>query len=463
MNQLPVFLKITGRNVIVVGDRFGAIRRAELVLKTGAVVQLFSHKPAPELIDFADSQNLEIENRWLEPADLDGAALLFAADCDDVENARLARLAKTADVPVNIMDRLELCTFIMPSIVDRSPLIMAISSGGGAPILSRMLRARLEAFIPSGFGRLAGFAKKVRAEVKAAIPDATLRRRFWEQQTQGPVAEYVLSGREDQAQSLLLKILDEQKNKPEITPTGEVYLVGGGPGDPDLLTFRALRLMQQADVVLHDRLVSKPVLELVRKEAEQVFVGKKQGDHALPQEEISALLVKLSRQGKRVLRLKGGDPFTFGRGGEEIEQLMDAGIPFQVVPGVTAGSGCATYAGIPLTHRDHAQACVFVTGHTKDGTLDLNWQTLTQPNQTVVVYMGLNAIDVLTRELMQRGLPASTPACVIDNGTRDNQQVVAATLSTLAEKVDAAQLPGPAITIIGGVVTLRDQLKWFNV
>jgi len=462
MEQLPIFLHIKDRKIIVAGDGFGAIRRAEQVIKAGAKVQIFSQNPSTQMIDFAESIGIQLQDKAVTGDDLAGAALLFAADCDEGENKRLAELASDQDVPVNIMDRLALCTFVMPSIVDRSPLIMAISSGGGAPILSRMLRARLEAFIPSGFGRLAEFAKSVRGQVKQAIPDATLRRRFWEQQTQGPVSEYVLSGRDDDARKLLLNILDDHKANDEVAAKGEVYLVGGGPGDPDLLTFRALRLMQQADVVLHDRLVSEPVLNLVRREAERVFVGKKQGDHALPQEQISQLLVTLAKQGKRVLRLKGGDPFTFGRGGEEIEELMSADIPFQVVPGITAGSGCATYAGIPLTHRDHAQSCVFVTGHTKNGHLDLNWQTLVQPNQTVVVYMGLSAVGELTRELVNHGADPDTPACVVDNGTRENQHVVTATLSTLSGQVEAANLPGPAITIIGGVVTMQDRLNWFK-
>jgi uroporphyrin-III C-methyltransferase/precorrin-2 dehydrogenase/sirohydrochlorin ferrochelatase len=349
----------------------------------------------------------------------------------------------------------------MPSVVDRTPLVVAISSGGEAPVLSRLLRARLESRIPAGLGRLARFAGTWRERIKTAIPDSTRRRRFWEWVNDGPVAEYVLAGQTEAARDLLAESLEVEGRDRDAPPLGEVYLVGAGPGDPDLLTFRALRLMQQADIVLHDRLVPDAILELVRRDAERRFVGKRRGEHALAQEEISRLLVALAREGKRVLRLKGGDPFTFGRGGEEIEMLAAEGVPFQVVPGITAANGCAAYAGIPLTHRDHAQACVFITGHTKDGKLNLNWETLVQPNQTVVAFMALGALSELTREFLAHGAAANMPAAVVDNGTRDTQRVVTGTLGDLAERAATANLEGPAIVIVGSVVTLRDRLSWF--
>ena len=244
--------------------------------------------------------------------------------------------------------------------------------------------------------------------------------------------------------------------------TGTVWLVGAGPGDPDLLTFRALRLMQQADVVLHDRLVTDDILELVRRDAERVFVGKRPGDHVMRQEEISQLMIRLAKEGKRVLRLKSGDPFVFGRGGEEIDDLSSEGIPFQVVPGVTAAQGCASYAGIPLTHRDHAQSCIFVTGHAKDDTLDMDWEKLIQPSQTLVVYMGLDSLPMLTEKLIGHGADPKTPAAIVDNGTRANQQVVTAPLDAIADAAAKANLPGPAIIIVGSVVTLRERLSWFK-
>ncbi|NQV82537.1 MAG: uroporphyrinogen-III C-methyltransferase, partial [Rhodospirillales bacterium] len=276
------------------------------------------------------------------------------------------------------------------------------------------------------------------------------------------IAEYVLAGQEEAANNLLDETLANTGGDEDPAARGEVYLVGSGPGDPDLLTFRALRLMQQADVVLHDRLVTDEIMDLVRRDAERIFVGKRRGDHAMPQEEIGQLMIRLAREGKRVLRLKSGDPFVFGRGGEEIDALSSEGIHFQVVPGVTAANGCASYAGIPLTHRDHAQSCIFVTGHAKDDHLDLDWPTLVRPSQTLVVYMGLDSIAMLTEKLIGHGADPKTPAAIIDNGTRPGQRVVTAALEDLARRAVEEDLPGPSIIIIGSVVTLRDRLSWFK-
>ena len=294
------------------------------------------------------------------------------------------------------------------------------------------------------------------------ITDSKRRLRFWEAMTYGPVAEHILAGQEFEATSLANRMLDDAANDDQLITQGEVYLVGAGPGDPDLLTFKALRLMQQADVVLYDRLLGDGILDMIRRDAERIYVGKKKDDHALAQQDISALLIQLAKQGKRVLRLKAGDPFTFGRGGEEIEALCEHGIPFQVVPGITAAHGCASYSGIPLTHRDHAQSCIFVTGHVKDGEPNLNWQTLVQPNQTVAIYMGLSSLAKITSNLISHGAAAETPVAVIADGTRIGQRVITGELSDIADKVEKAGFISPAMIIIGSVVTLRSKLSWFR-
>jgi len=335
-----------------------------------------------------------------------------------------------------------------------------VSTGGASPILGRMLKARIESLVPAAYGRLAELMSGFRERLAAAVPSQTRRRRFWETVLEGPIAEAALAGNLDAAKSHLSREIDRWAAD-RASPAGEVYLVGAGPGDPDLVTFRAFRLMQKADVVLYDRLTDERIMNLVRREAERIYVGKKPDHHELPQEEISALLVRLAREGKRVLRLKGGDPFMFGRGGEEIETLAEHGIPFQVCPGVTAAIGASSYAGIPLTHRDHAQACVFVTGHGKDGRIDMDWAALLQPRQTVAVYMGLHNLEPLTREFVAHGGSADLPAAIIDNATRPNQRVVVSTLGALAADAAAAGLRGPSIVILGTVVTLRGKLDWY--
>ena len=381
-----------------------------------------------------------------------------------VQDERLAAeahaAAKGAGALVNVADQPQFCDFIMPSIIDRSPLVIAISTGGASPILGRMLKARLESSIPAAYGRLADLMAGFRGAVAKAIASPIMRRRFWETVIEGPIAERVLSGDDGRAGTELARAIERARSGHGDTPRGEVYLVGAGPGDPDLLTFRALRLMQKADVVLYDRLTNPNVINLVRREAERIYVGKQPEDHELPQGEISALMVKLAKEGKRVLRLKGGDPFVFGRGGEEIEALAAEGIPFQVCPGITAAIGAAAYAGIPLTHREHAQACVFVTGHGKEGKIDLDWTALLQPRQTVAIYMGLRNVDALTREFIARGADPDLPAAIIDNATRPGQRVVVGSLATLAAKTREAELTGPSIIIVGTVVTLRDKLDW---
>jgi uroporphyrin-III C-methyltransferase/precorrin-2 dehydrogenase/sirohydrochlorin ferrochelatase len=461
MDQLPVFFNVKDRWVAVVGGGIAAARKAELALQAGARVKVFAEELSAEFDELKAQGRFVVVPCVTKAQDFDGCALVYCA-ADDIGRNRDARaLAKMAGVPCNVVDMPELCDFTMPSIVDRSPVVIAVSTAGTSPILGRMIKARLETLLPASYGRVAAFVGRYRKKVGRTLKDFRQRRRFWERILDGPVVDLVLAGHHAEAVAEFDAQLEAEASGAEHRQQGEVYLVGAGPGDPDLLTFKALRLMQRADVVLYDRLVGDGILNLVRRDAERIYVGKLPQDHTLAQHEISRMLLRLAQEGKRVLRLKGGDPFIFGRGGEEIELLAEAGVPFQVVPGITAASGCAAYAGIPLTHRDHAQACVFVTGHTKDGQLDLDWTALLAPRQTVAVYMGLAQLAELTRSFVDKGAAPSLPVALIDNGTRPNQRVLTGTLSTIAQKAAEAGVNGPATIIIGSVVRLREKLDWY--
>jgi uroporphyrin-III C-methyltransferase/precorrin-2 dehydrogenase/sirohydrochlorin ferrochelatase len=461
MDHLPIFLNLKNARALVVGNGTIAARKADLLLRAGCSLTVIAPELSEELVALTDNYSFEHKTADLSADDLKGCVVVFGCCKDDAVNQKLYELATEAGILVNVSDNTEKCSFIMPAVVDRTPLLIAISSGGTSPLLIRSLKAHFETTIPAAYGRLAEFAGSYRDRIKNLIPNLTRRRRFWENMISGPVAEHVFSSQVDQAEMLMDKLLDEAAIEGDQPPGGEVYLVGTGPGDPDLLTFRALRLMQQADVVLYDRLIGDGILNLVRRDAERIYVGKKTDDHTIPQEEIGNMLIRLAREGKRVLRLKGGDPFMFGRGGEEIEALSENDIAFQVIPGITAASGCASYAGIPLTHRDHAQSCVFVTGHEKDGELNLNWKSLVQPRQTVVLYMGLSSLGAITNGFISNGADPSTPAAVIENGTRAGQRVITGTLETLTEKTVEAGVKSPALIMVGSVVTLRDKLSWF--
>ena len=461
METLPIFLRLAGKRAAVVGGGGAAARRVETLARAGARVSVFAARLDDEFRFLRDTAAFEHVAREPTRDDLASFVVCYVATGEDAADERVFTAIRGARALINVADRPDLCDFIAPSIVDRDPLIVAISTGGGSPMLARSLKARLESSIPAAYGRLAAFLGKSRALVGARLDDARARRRFWERVLEGPVAEMVLAHNEPVAEAALASEIEREAGGGQVAPLGEVYLVGAGPGDPDLLTFRALRLMQKADVVLYDRLVSPGILDLARREAERIYVGKRRNDHTLPQEEIGELLVRLAREGKRVLRLKGGDPFIFGRGGEEIEKIADEKIPFQVCPGITAAVACSAYAGIPLTHRDHAQACVFVTGHGKDGPVDLDWATLIRPGQTVAIYMGLGHIDELARAFVAHGADPELPAAIVDNGARANQRVVVGTLATIAEQARAAALRGPTIIIVGAVVALRDKLNWY--
>jgi uroporphyrin-III C-methyltransferase/precorrin-2 dehydrogenase/sirohydrochlorin ferrochelatase len=458
MDYLPIFLDVRGQPCLIVGGGDVAARKCALLLRAGAHVTVAAPALGPALDAELVARRIAYRAAVFSPQELEGFTMVIAATDDDVVNRDVAAAARASSILVNVVDQPALCSFIMPAIVERAPLTVAVSSGGASPVLTRLLRARLESLIPAGYGHLAALAAAFRNEVKARFKPPE-RRRFWERVFQGPIAELVLSGREAEARDALGSAIAD----PRLASSGgEVALIGAGPGDPDLLTFRALRLMQQADVVVYDRLVSRPILDLVRRDAERIYAGKERANHALPQEDINHLLVRLAREGKRVVRLKGGDPFMFGRGGEEIDRLAAEGIPFQVVPGITAAAGCASYAGIPLTHRDYSQSVVFVTGQLKDGSIDLNWSALAQPRQTIVCYMGLLGIDILCRQLVAHGLPATTPAALIQQGTTPEQRVLTGNLGTLPDIVRASDVRPPTLIIVGGVVKLHERLQWFR-
>jgi uroporphyrin-III C-methyltransferase/precorrin-2 dehydrogenase/sirohydrochlorin ferrochelatase len=462
MDHLPIFLNVEGKRTLIVGNSVSAVRKADLLLRAGSDLTVVTPELGEELSNLAETYTFKHQASDLRAEDLKGCVIAFGCSSDDSMNQQLRELAANAGIMINVSDKTENCDFIMPAVVDRTPLLIAISSGGTSPLLVRMLKARFETTIPAAYGRLAEFAGNYRDRIKELIPNLTRRRRFWETMVSGPVAEHIFSSQLTQAESLMESQLQKAAVAGDQPSLGEVYLVGTGPGDPDLLTFRALRLMQQADVVLYDRLIGDGILNLVRRDAKRIYVGKLKNNHAVSQEEISQMLIELAQQGKRVLRLKGGDPFVFGRGGEEIEALSEHGIAFQVVPGVSAANGCAAYAGIPLTHRDHAQACVFVTGHEKNGELKLNWTSLIQPRQTVVLYMGLSSLDAIVSGFVKHGAPPSTPAAVIEKGTRAGQRVITGTLESLLDKTSQAGVKSPALIIVGSVVSLREKLSWFN-
>ena len=459
MDFLPVFLDIKNKTCLVVGCGEVATRKIMLLLQAGARVSVVSPELDPGLHNYLSLGRIHYYAEYFQLEHLQNISLAIAATNDRAINLQVSQAAQQRHIPVNVVDDPDLCTFIMPSIVDRSPLMIAISSGGQSPVLARILRAQLETIIPVAYARLASIAGKFRQRVKQHFELPEKRRIFWEKMLQGQFAKMVLAGQDNAAQDYLLRSLQQEKDEP---PQGEVYLVGAGPGNPDLLTFRAMRLMQQADVVVYDRLVSPAILDMVRRDATRIYAGKERNRHTLKQESINQLLVRLAQEGKRVLRLKGGDPFIFGRGGEEIETLTSHHIPFQVVPGITAASGVAAYAGIPLTHRDYAQSCIFVTGHMKNNTIDLDWSYLARPSQTIVIYMGLLGLPLLCQNLISHGLPSNTPAAIIQQGTTQKQKIVTGTLQTLPHLATTANLTPPTLIIVGEVVKLHQNLAWFE-
>ena len=459
MDHLPIFINLRQKPSLVVGGGDVALRKINLLLKAQASITCVSPVFCDGLNDLAKENVLNLVKKNFEASDISEYSVIISATNDAKVNSEVSRLAHKLRIPVNVVDSPDLSSFIMPSIVDRSPVVIAVSSAGKAPVLARIIRAKLETIIPSAYGTLAEIAGEYRQRVKDRFSNIKDRRTFWEATFSGVIAEKVFSGRIVEAKADIEKQL---KDSVELS-MGEVYLVGAGPGDPDLLTFKALRLIQQADVVLYDRLVSKGVMELVRRDSELIYVGKKGGsDESTRQIDINDQLVELAKSGKRVCRLKGGDPFIFGRGGEEIETLSENGISFQVVPGITAASGCSSYAGIPLTHRDYSQSCRFVTAHLKNGTSNLPWKELVVEQQTIVFYMALSGANHICEQLIAHGMRKEMPIAIIEKGTMPEQKVYITTLLALPDLLIKEDIHAPTLMIVGEVVKLNEKLNWYG-
>lgn len=424
MRQFPIFLDLAGRTALVLGHGEVAARKAEALRRAGAAIRQAAR---------------------FEPALLDGIALAIGAEAPEADLVALSAACQAHGIPVNVVDRPALCSFLVPAIVDRDPVTIAVGTGGAAPVLARMVRQRIEAALPPGLGRLAALADRFKAAVRRALPDIAARRRFLDRVLAGPVAELAMAGRTAEAEAGFARALQDA----DAAPQGMVFLVGAGPGAADLLTLRALRLLGEADVIVHDRLVSPEVLDLARRDAERIFVGKARANHCLPQEEINALLVRLAREGRRVVRLKGGDPFIFGRGGEEAAALAEAGIAHEVVPGITAALACAADAAIPLTHRDAARMLTLATGHTRDGRLDLDFAALARPGQTLAIYMGIATLGALQAGLLAAGMDASTPAAVVERGGTAEARILRGTLGSVAAAAPGWSEGAPALVLVG--------------
>ena len=456
MDIFPISLKLQQQPCLIVGGGHIAYRKAVLLAKAGAVIHVIAPEIESNLLEIVESsQGQYVQAPFSPDIQLRNYRLVIAATNDKAVNIQVFEACEAEKILVNSVDDLPHCRFMVPAIIDRSPLVVSIATNGTSPVLSRQIRTQLEATIPHGMGKLADFSGQWRASVKAKIINPDERRIFWEDLYASPLKEHVFNDNIVEANRLIEQALLEWK-----APKGEVYLVGAGPGDPELLTLKALRLMQQADVVIYDRLVSPAILELCRRDADKIYVGKARSNHSVAQEGINALLVEYAAQGKRVCRLKGGDPFIFGRGGEEIQELFAAGVAFQVVPGITAAPGCSAYAGIPLTHRDYAQSVRFLTGHLKEGSPELPWKELVYENQTLVLYMGLVGLEKICAQLIAHGQRPNMPVALISKGTTPEQKVVVGTLADIASKVSEYQIQAPTLTIIGEVVSLREQLQW---
>ncbi len=460
MNYFPAFFDLDGQRVLVVGGGEVAERKITLLERTGALIQVVAPKVAPGLLQRAAAGKLTLAIREFVPEDLDGMRLVIVATSRRAINRWISTLSEARNIPVNVVDDREASRFIVPAVIDRDPVLVAICTGGSSPVLARRLRERLEALIPAKIGELAERLRSLRAAARRSLRDTGERRRFFEAVVDGAAARRFIEGDQQGAQRIAQRLLAGVSAAPRAD--GEVTLVGAGPGDPELLTLKALRALQDADVILHDRLVPPAVLDLARRDAERICVGKSAGGIGSSQEEINALLIEHAQLGRRVVRLKGGDPFIFGRGGEELQALTKAQIRFSVVPGVTAATGCAAYAGIPLTHRDHAQSVHLVTGHAQDEDREPDWRALAGPSATAVFYMGLGRLEHIVERLLQHGAPGSRPAGIVAQGTTADQRVVTATLATIRGAALRADLKSPSLLIVGDVVSLQPSLSWFD-
>jgi len=459
MEFLPVFLDVKEKQCLLVGGGEVALRKARLLLRAGASLKVVAESIGDELTQLLESGPHSSRKGQFDEADLNGVVLVVAATDNDEVNRQVSEQAKSLNIPVNVVDQPALCTMIFPAVVDRSPVVVGISSSGSSPVLARKIKEQLEVQLPGAMGQLANLLSQYRQTAKEQIKSFDTRVRFWETVLDSDCPELVYSGQLERARNRIEELLENSSSE---THRGEVYLVGAGPGDPDLLTLKALRLMQKTDVVLYDRLVSESILNKVRLDAERFYVGKERSTHQVPQDRINELLVEQALQGKRVLRLKGGDPFIFARGGEEMASLIEQDIPFQVVPGITAALGCASYAGIPLTHRDHAHSVQFLTGHFKSQEEEPEWQTLTGKGQTLVFYMGLMNLSTICERLIEHGLSSNKPAALIQKGTTAEHRVITANLQSLPRLVERSGVRAPTLLIIGDVVKLRDKLNWFE-
>jgi uroporphyrin-III C-methyltransferase/precorrin-2 dehydrogenase/sirohydrochlorin ferrochelatase len=455
VDHLPIFCQLRARDCLLVGGGDVAERKARLLLVAGARLTVNAFDFVPQFHVWAENGMLTLVEGEFNARLLDKSWLAIAATDDDAVNARVSAEAEQRRIFCNVVDAPKQASFIMPSIIDRSPLMVAVSSGGTSPVLARLLREKLEAILPQHLGQVAQFAGQLRGRVKKQFANVGERRRFWEKLF---VNDRLAQSLANQDQQAVTETTEQLLSEP-LEKRGEVVLVGAGPGDAGLLTLKGLQQIQQADIVVYDRLVSDEIMNLVRRDADRVFVGKRAGYHCVPQEEINQILLREAQKGKRVVRLKGGDPFIFGRGGEELETLCNAGIPFSVVPGITAASGCSAYAGIPLTHRDYAQSVRLVTGHLKTGA-ELDWHNLAAEKQTLVFYMGLNQAATIQEKLVEHGMPLDMPVALVENGTAVTQRVVSGELSQLSEL--AQQVASPALIIVGRVVSLREKLNWFS-